>query len=83
VRCLAEGAGAEATIDRACSSDLTTVTPDSSVDDALARMREQSLRRIPVVQDGRAVGIVSLGDLAIERDRDSTLADISQAPPNG
>jgi signal-transduction protein with cAMP-binding, CBS, and nucleotidyltransferase domain len=40
------------------------------------------VRRIPVVKDGRPAGIVSIGDLAIERDRDSALADISQAPSN-
>jgi hypothetical protein len=34
-----------------------------------------------VVEDGRAVGIVSLGDLAVDRDPDSVLADISAAPP--
>jgi CBS-domain-containing membrane protein len=46
-------------------------------------MREKALRRIPVVEDnGDVVGIVSLGDLAVDRDRRSALADISAAPPN-
>ena len=45
-------------------------------------MRERSIRRLPVVEAGRAVGIVSLGDLALERDPDSALGDISAAPPN-
>jgi CBS domain-containing protein len=31
-------------------------------------MREKALRRIPVVEDGRPVGMVSIGDLAVERD---------------
>jgi hypothetical protein len=35
-----------------------------------------------VVEDDAAVGIVSIGDLAIERDRESALADISAAPAN-
>jgi CBS domain-containing protein len=82
VRCLATGAAADATIDQACSSDLTTVAPDSSIDDALRLMRDRSLRRLPVVNDGRAVGIVTLGDLAIERDPDSALGNISAAAPN-
>jgi hypothetical protein len=34
------------------------------------------------VKDGKAVGIVSLGDLALERDPSSALADISRAQPN-
>jgi signal-transduction protein with cAMP-binding, CBS, and nucleotidyltransferase domain len=45
-------------------------------------VREQNVRRIPVVEDGRPAGIVSIGDLAIERDTDSALADISSEPPN-
>ena len=82
VRCLADGAAAEATIDRACSGDLMTVAPDSSVDEALRLMRARSLRRIPVVNDGRAVGIVTLGDLAMYLDPNSALSDISAAAPN-
>jgi predicted transcriptional regulator len=39
-----------------------------------------AVRGLPVVEDGRVVGIVSLGDLAIERDPRSALADISSAP---
>ena len=65
-----------------CSADVATLTPDQSVDDAVRLMREHDVRRVPVVQDGRPAGIVSLGDLAVERDPDSTLADISAAPPN-
>jgi signal-transduction protein with cAMP-binding, CBS, and nucleotidyltransferase domain len=45
-------------------------------------MRRHSIRRVPVVKDDRAVGILSLGDLAIERGEQSALADISAAPPN-
>jgi CBS domain-containing protein len=42
-------------------------------------MREHAVRRLPVTEAGRPVGIVSLGDLAMFRDPDSTLADISGA----
>jgi signal-transduction protein with cAMP-binding, CBS, and nucleotidyltransferase domain len=45
-------------------------------------MVERSVNRLPVVDDGKPVGVVSLGDLAVEREPDSTLADISSAPPN-
>lgn len=82
VRCLADGASADSSIERACSSDLASVTKDSSIDDAIRLMRERSLRRLPVVDEGRAVGIVTLGDLAVERDPNSALGDISAAAPN-
>ena len=43
-------------------------------------MRNCAVRRIPVVENGDLVGIVSLGDLARERDPDSALGRISAAP---
>jgi CBS domain-containing protein len=64
------------------SKELATVSPDDSIADAVRIMREQALRRIPVVDGGRPVGIVSIGDLAVERDTDSALADISASEPN-
>jgi CBS domain-containing protein len=63
-----------------CSSDVTACRPDDDLDRAVQIMRKQAIRRLPVVEDGRPVGIVSLGDLAMERDPDSALSDISAAP---
>jgi CBS domain-containing protein len=65
-----------------CSSHLAQLRPSDTVEAAVATMEERAVRRVPVVEDGRPVGIVSLGDLAIERDPDSALANISAAPPN-
>lgn len=65
-----------------CSAGLVTVTPEDDVDAAVHRMREAAVRRIPVVEDGHPVGIVSIGDLAIERDERSALADISAHRPS-
>jgi CBS domain-containing protein len=50
-----------------CSPHLTTVAAHDSVEDAVQLMRDHALRRLPVVEDGRAVGILSLGDLAIAK----------------
>ncbi|MFC3572562.1 CBS domain-containing protein [Streptomyces yaanensis] len=83
VRALAEGADPEeTTVARACSDDLITISPDEDLDRAVQLMREHHVRRIPVVEGGHPVGIVSLGDLAIERDPGSALGDISAARPN-
>ncbi|MFF5537258.1 CBS domain-containing protein [Streptomyces cinerochromogenes] len=83
VRALAEGGDPEQkTVAAACSSDLVTVTPDENLDHAVELMRERAVRRLPVVEGGRAVGIVSLGDMAIERDAESALGDISAAKSN-
>ncbi|MGW2835797.1 CBS domain-containing protein [Streptomyces sp. NPDC001286] len=83
VRSLAEGGDPEEnTVSGACSDDLVTVGPDDELDLAITLMREHAVRRIPVVDHGRPVGIVSLADLAMERDPDSALGDISVARPN-
>ena len=65
-----------------CSATVITVTHDQDLDDAIRLMREHDVRRLPVVQDGRPIGILSLGDLAVDRDPDSALADISAGDPN-
>lgn len=65
-----------------CSRDLTTLSPTDRVEDAVSLMRERAIRRLPVVEHGQPIGIVSLGDLAVEKDPDSVLGDISAAPPN-
>ena len=65
-----------------CSHRLLTVTPTDSVEEAVRLMRTHAIRRLPVVEGGQAVGIVSLGDLAVERDPGSALGKISGAPPN-
>jgi CBS domain-containing protein len=84
VRAIAEGRDPSSTkVSDVASRDVKTLTPDSSVEDAIKIVREQNVRRIPVVDDaGKPQGIVSIGDLAIERDTGSALADISSEPPN-
>ena len=73
---------ASITLAHICSHDLTTVAPTDSIEQAVQLMREKAIRRLPVVEDGQAVGMVSLGDLAMEHDPASALGEISAAPPN-
>jgi CBS domain-containing protein len=82
VRAVAEGWGPDTPLADVLSGDLVSVAPDDRLEVAVDLMRERAVRRIPVVEDGRLVGIVSIGDLAIERDSDSALADISAAREN-
>jgi CBS domain-containing protein len=83
VRVVAEGRDPRVTrIGDIASRELTAVSPDDPVDRAVQLMRERAIRRVPVVDKGKPVGIVSIGDLALDRDPDSALADISAAPPN-
>ena len=83
VRIVAENKDANTPVREACSGqELTSVTPDTKIEQAVQLMRSKAIRRLPVVEGDRPVGIVSIGDLAIERDESSALADISAAQPN-
>ncbi len=83
IRAIAEGRSpADTTIGEIASRDLAVVSPDDTVETVIGIMRAQAVRRVPVVEAGKPIGIVSIGDLAIERDDDSALADISAAEPN-
>ncbi len=83
VRCIAEDADPKTTpVERACSRDLTTLSPEDDSDNAVKLMGKKAIRRIPVVENGKPVGIVSLGDLAVARDRESALGGISAARAN-
>lgn len=83
VRVVAEGRDPRTTrIGDIASRELTAVSPDDPVDRAVQLMRDKAIRRLPAVDKGKPVGIVSIGDLALDRDPGSALADISAAPPN-
>src|SRR5829696_45076 len=83
VRAVAEGRNpAELQVSEVASGNPTTLSADDSIGDAIQRMRDENIRRLPVVDGENPVGIVSLGDLATSQDPESVLGDISAAPPN-
>jgi CBS domain-containing protein len=83
VRAIAQGRDpSSTTLGEISTGDLVTVDADDQVSRAVELMREHAVRRLPVVEGGRPVGIVSIGDLAVEEDSTSALADISAAPSN-
>ena len=64
------------------SRELTALAPGDSVDKAVKLMRSHTLRRFPVVDSGKPVGVITMGDLVRELDPQSALADISSADAN-
>jgi CBS domain-containing protein len=83
VRAVAEGRDPSHTVlVEIASETLVSISPDDPVDRAVTLMREHAVRRLPVVDSGRPIGIVSLGDLAVERDAESALGQISASSPN-
>jgi CBS domain-containing protein len=49
------------------TSSVRTCTPQDTVDELMALMTEQRVRHVPVLQDGKLVGIVSIGDVVKQR----------------
>jgi CBS domain-containing protein len=84
VRAVADGRDPSTVrIAEVCTGDVETLSPDEPISDAVRRMEQRDVRRLPVVEGGRPVGIVSMGDLAVDGDLpSSSLADISAATPN-
>ncbi|AEB46896.1 MULTISPECIES: CBS domain-containing protein [Micromonospora] len=64
------------------TKDVITVSQYDDAVSAADLMRTYAVRRLPVVEDGRLIGLVSMGDLAVEREPQSVLADISADDPN-
>jgi CBS domain-containing protein len=82
IRSTADGlAPDDVTVGEICTTDVVTLRPEDPIERAVELMRERAVRRLPVAEEGRVVGVVSIGDLAIERDEESALAEISAAEP--
>jgi len=64
-----------------CSGELATLGPDDEVEQAIQLVRERAVRRIPVLADGAAVGMVYVGDLAPECEETVTGSGLLAAPP--
>lgn len=84
VRAVADRRNPEAVrVKDVCSTEqLATAGPDEPVEQVIQAMRAKGIRRVPVVDGDQPVGIVSLGDLAVERDEGAALGEISAALPN-
>ena len=83
IRAIAEGADPTTTkVSTVYTKDITTLAPTDTVQDAMGKMRANDVRRLPVVEGGKAIGIVSLGDISVETAPNSLLADISTASPD-
>lgn len=54
-------------VSAAMTRDVVTARLDENVDEGLARMTDRRVRHLPVVEEVRLVGIVSIGDLVKHR----------------
>jgi CBS domain-containing protein len=87
VRGVAEKHPGSTKVEDIMSNKLITISPESSSKEAAKLMAEHQIRRLPVVEEGKLVGIVSLGDFAIRKLTDDqakeALTEISEHNING
>ena len=82
IRGLAEGAGPDSPVGPLCSEKLVGVDANADLADAERLIREHAVRRLPVIDSGQIVGMVSLADLAASAEPESLLAAVSKARAN-
>jgi signal-transduction protein with cAMP-binding, CBS, and nucleotidyltransferase domain len=82
VRAVAEAKGTDEPVGPLSSGDLIGVDADADVGEAARLMREYAVRRLPVIEDGQVAGMISIGDLAMQDDPASALAEVSMATAN-
>ncbi|MFG1701704.1 CBS domain-containing protein [Nonomuraea sp. M3C6] len=64
VKCVAAGHDPAKLTAGELATGLVWVSADATVEEALARMEENQIKRLPVMDDGRIVGMISEADLA-------------------
>ena len=83
IRAVAEGRDPNTTpVEEIMTPTVETISSSATVREAIETMRRHDIRRLPVVDGGSPIGVVSLGDLAMSPGSQSVLADLSTAPPN-
>ncbi len=75
VRVVAEGGSLTSAIRDIASMDVICASPEMSTREASELMSEHQVRRLPVVENGILVGIVSIGDIAVKENKDSRTGD--------
>jgi CBS domain-containing protein len=78
VRAVAEGGQLNRPVRDIVTNELVAATPEMSVREATELMSAHQVRRLPVVENNRLVGIVSIGDIAVKEGRDSRVGDALQ-----
>ena len=83
VRVLAEDRDPRTTrVGDICGSELVVLDPDDDLAQAARLVRDRAVRRIPVLRNGTPVGVLSVGDLTLEKDATPVLSGVCSAPPD-
>jgi signal-transduction protein with cAMP-binding, CBS, and nucleotidyltransferase domain len=67
-----QGRTEEAPVGEIMSSPLVVATRETTIDECMALMTDRRIRHVPVVDDGKVVGLVSIGDLVKFKSKQQT-----------
>ena len=70
LRATAQGQEAQIPVSQVMTNNVIQATPDMDVEEAAQIMSQNQIRRLPVIDNGQVVGVVSLGDFATENQYD-------------
>ena len=66
IKAIAEGKDVDNTlVSEVMSKDVITVDPDESLEEAVEKMMERNIKRLPVVEGGKLVGIITASDIIV------------------
>jgi CBS domain-containing protein len=83
VRVVADGGTLDGPVSEIASKSVVTISPEMTAREAEALMAERQIRRLPVVENDRLVGIVSLGDLAVKSGHDGRVGETLESISDG
>lgn len=86
LRCVAERHPFSSKVEEVMSTNLFTITPETTTQEAARMMAQHQIRRLPVVEKGKLVGIIALGDFAVrdltDHQAGEALSQISETTDN-
>jgi len=79
VKGMTQGSQSQSPVRDVMTRNPVTVTPDTDVNQATILMSQHQIRRLPVVEGNKLVGIVAIGDIAV---RDNFVEEAGDALSN-
>lgn len=69
-----------ATVSEIMSTDILTVNPDQTIDECMELLTEKRVRHLPVMDEGRLIGLISIGDVVknIMSEQEDTIQHLEQ-----
>ncbi|TMD67441.1 MAG: CBS domain-containing protein [Chloroflexi bacterium] len=83
IRCIAEGHDPRSeSAEHLMSRDVTKIDPNDDIEDAARTMERDEIRRLPVIENGRLVGVLSHGNL-VQATKNKTAAKVTEGVTRG